>query len=68
MEKKHPCPDCKACQWCHDNRCRLCLRSDGCRKKLSFAEQIALYEAINARPAEGAGADEPLPAPCLAPK
>lgn len=48
MAKKHPCPDCKACQWCHDDRCRLCLRSSSCRKKLSFAEQIALYEKINA--------------------
>lgn len=68
MEKKHPCPDCKACQWCHDDRCRLCLRSGSCRKKLSFAEQIALFESINARPVEGAGADAPFPAPCLTPK
>lgn len=47
MTQKHPCPDCRQCQWCSDDRCRLCLRS-GCRKKLSMAEQIALYEAINA--------------------
>ncbi|MEJ2199901.1 MAG: hypothetical protein P8X63_02640 [Desulfuromonadaceae bacterium] len=46
MEKKHPCPDCKMCQWCSDDRCRLCLKS-GCRKKLSMAEQIALYEKLN---------------------
>jgi hypothetical protein len=46
--KKHPCPDCRQCQWCSDDRCRLCLRSGtGCRKKLSMAEQIALYEEIN---------------------
>jgi hypothetical protein len=44
--KKHPCPDCRQCQWCSDDRCRLCLRT-GCRKKLSMAEQIALYEEIN---------------------
>ena len=45
--KKHPCPDCHACQFCSDDRCRLCLRTDGgCRKKLSMAEQIALYEQI----------------------
>ncbi len=50
MEKKHPCPDCKQCQWCSDDRCRLCLRSGDCRKKLSMAEQIALYEELNARP------------------
>ncbi len=48
MEKKHPCSDCRQCQWCSDDRCRLCLRSEkGCRKKLSMAEQIALYEEIN---------------------
>jgi len=46
--KKHPCPDCRQCQFCSDERCRLCLRSDtGCRKKLSMAEQIALYEQVN---------------------
>ena len=46
--KKHPCPDCRQCQWCSDDRCRLCLRSaEGCRKKLSMDEQIALYEEIN---------------------
>ena len=47
MDKKHPCPDCKCCQWCSDDRCRLCLKSGGCRKKLSMAEQIALFEQIN---------------------
>ncbi|PNU21365.1 hypothetical protein C2E25_02075 [Geothermobacter hydrogeniphilus] len=47
-EKKHPCPDCRMCQWCSDDRCRLCLKSGtGCRKKLSVAEQIALFEAVN---------------------
>jgi len=47
-EKKHPCPDCRHCQWCAEERCRLCLRStDNCRKKLSMAEQIALFEQIN---------------------
>lgn len=65
MEKKHPCPDCKQCQWCSDERCRLCLRT-GCRKKLSMAEQIALFEEINARartqvlqPTECAAVDKP---------
>jgi len=47
-EKKHPCPDCRQCQWCSEDRCRLCLRSSSsCRKKLSMAEQIALFESIN---------------------
>ena len=46
--KKHPCDDCHHCQWCGDDRCRLCLRSPaGCRRKLSIAEQIALYEQLN---------------------
>ncbi|ALC15508.1 hypothetical protein DSOUD_0720 [Desulfuromonas soudanensis] len=47
MEKKHPCPDCRQCQWCSDDRCRLCLKT-GCGKKLSMAEQIELYEKLNA--------------------
>ncbi len=47
-DKKHPCPDCRQCQWCSEDRCRLCVRSSGnCRKKLSMAEQIALFESIN---------------------
>ncbi len=46
--KKHPCPDCRMCQWCSDDRCRICLKAGtGCRKKLSMAEQIALYESLN---------------------
>ena len=47
-EKKHTCPDCSFCQWCGDDRCRLC-RGEGGRagKKLSLSEQIALYEEIN---------------------
>lgn len=49
MEKKHPCPDCRMCQWCSDDRCRMCLRSaDGCKRKLSMAEQIELFERLNA--------------------
>ncbi len=47
MEKKHPCPDCRQCQWCSDDRCRLCLKAGRCRKKLSMAEQIALFEKLN---------------------
>lgn len=46
--KKHPCPDCTCCQWCSDDRCRLCLRSGkGCGKKLSLAEQIELFDSLN---------------------
>lgn len=46
--KKHPCPDCSYCQWCSDDRCRLCLNRSGChRRKLSLTEQIALYDSLN---------------------
>ena len=49
-DKKHPCPDCGFCQWCSDDRCRLCLGRGSCKgRKLSLQEQIALYEAINGR-------------------
>jgi len=44
--KKHPCPDCVDCLWCADTRCSLCLKK-GCQKKLTFREQIELYERIN---------------------
>ena len=51
---KHPCPDCTFCQWCGDDRCALCLGlRPAAGRKLSMAEQIALYEAVNA----GAGGD-----------
>jgi D-arabinose 1-dehydrogenase-like Zn-dependent alcohol dehydrogenase len=47
-DRKHPCPDCRHCQWCGDDRCRLCRQSPaGAHRKLSFAEQIALYEQLN---------------------
>ncbi|NVN89685.1 MAG: hypothetical protein HXX11_03705 [Desulfuromonadales bacterium] len=46
--QKHPCPDCTFCQWCSDDRCRLCLNIEGCcRRKLSLAEQIKLYDDLN---------------------
>lgn len=47
-DKKHQCPDCSFCQWCGDERCRLCLAQGGaCLKKLSIAEQIQMYEKVN---------------------
>ena len=55
--KKHPCPDCHHCQWCGDDRCRLCLKPV-CHRKLSLAEQIELYERINQ---VGAGFSQTLP-------
>lgn len=24
VQKKHPCKACFACQWCDENRCRVC--------------------------------------------
>lgn len=64
MEKKHPCPDCKQCQWCSDERCRMCLRTaTGCKRKLSFAEQIALYERVNAEARSAAEPSLPCPKP-----
>jgi len=45
-KKKHPCADCHHCQWCSEDRCRLCLKAT-CVKKLSLAEQIELYEQLN---------------------
>lgn len=33
------------CQWCSDDRCRLCLHTDsGCRKKLSMANGIINHD------------------------
>ena len=23
-QRKHPCPDCFSCQWCGNERCRIC--------------------------------------------
>ena len=45
--KKCPCPDCTFCQWCSDDRCRMCKGEKSCGKKLSSAEQIELYERLN---------------------
>lgn len=51
--KKHPCPDCHFCQSCSDARCHACRseKNHQCQKqqcrKLSFREQIALYEQVN---------------------
>jgi hypothetical protein len=46
--KRKRCPDCRYCQGCSQDRCRLCR---GKKKpgplKLSLTEQIALYDKIN---------------------
>jgi hypothetical protein len=51
-QKKHPCPDCTFCQWCGDDRCALCRRTCGGKKKLSLQEQIALYDSLNSKRAD----------------
>lgn len=56
--QKHPCPDCTFCQWCSDDRCALCLRKDCCKKKLSVAEQITLYDELNRQNRLECGIDE----------
>jgi hypothetical protein len=46
--KKKRCPDCHYCQGCSQDRCRLCRSTKKASpKKLSMAEQIALYERLN---------------------
>lgn len=52
--KKHPCPDCHFCQFCSDARCQSCRHPNnrvdkGSCQNLSLAEQILLYERINAQ-------------------
>ena len=52
-QKKHDCQDCKQCQQCSETRCRSC-RGQGAEAgerrfaALSMAQQIALFESVNA--------------------
>jgi hypothetical protein len=65
QEKKHPCPDCQFCQWCSDTRCGACLgHGRSCRKKLSIAEQIELYEKVNREFAEKKAREALTSPPC----
>ncbi|HQN18327.1 MAG TPA: hypothetical protein PKV86_04275 [Syntrophobacteraceae bacterium] len=55
--KRHPCPDCSFCQNCAETRCLACRRqgergSAALQKRLSFKEQILLYEKVNAEVSE----------------
>jgi len=52
-QKKHPCPDCYFCQWCSEDRCRLCRKKEPPRPHLGFKEQIALYERLNRKTDSG---------------
>ena len=52
--KKHPCPDCRFCQFCCDARCHSCRGKKNAAgkspaRKLSLCEQIRLYEEVNAK-------------------
>jgi len=51
--KRHPCPDCRMCQGCSETRCHVCRGLGPPEEHLSIAEQIALYERINAEEREG---------------
>ncbi|MDY6852406.1 MAG: hypothetical protein SV487_10090 [Thermodesulfobacteriota bacterium] len=44
---KHDCPDCRFCQLCSDSRCHACRSGQANPPRLSFAEQIDLYERRN---------------------
>ena len=51
-DKKHHCPDCRACQGCSPTRCHLCRGqgSDAGQRRfegLSLLEQCELFEAVN---------------------
>jgi hypothetical protein len=46
-KKKHPCPDCRSCQQCGDARCHACRSGHARPPRLTFAEQIALFNARN---------------------
>jgi hypothetical protein len=46
--RRRRCTDCLYCQFCSQDRCRLCWASKKkAPQKLSMAEQIALYDRIN---------------------
>ncbi len=47
--KKNPCPDCHFCQQCSEARCQACRGPARITPRLSFAEQIALFESLNAQ-------------------
>jgi len=46
--KKHPCPDCRACQFCSDTRCLACRGNETSKPpRVSIREQIDLYNKRN---------------------
>ena len=51
LPKKHACPDCHFCQLCSDARCHCCRGEKKAARcpKMSFSEQIRLYNELNAK-------------------
>lgn len=37
--KKHPCRDCFSCQWCSDERCKICRPGKPCSCKKKNVEE-----------------------------
>jgi hypothetical protein len=50
LQRKNSCEDCHVCQLCSDSRCNCCrsAKPPGSCPKMSFSEQIRLYDQINA--------------------
>lgn len=50
LPRKYACADCHICQLCSDSRCNCCrsAKTPGSCPKMSFSEQIRLYDQINA--------------------
>jgi hypothetical protein len=48
--KKFACKDCDFCQFCSDSRCRCCrsAKTGKSCSKISIAEQIRLFDELNA--------------------
>jgi len=49
LPRKYACADCHVCQLCSDSRCNCCrsAQTPGSCPKMSFSEQIRLYDQIN---------------------
>ena len=45
--KKHDCPDCRFCQHCSQDRCNACRGQSPKPPRLTVAQQIARFEALN---------------------
>jgi hypothetical protein len=53
--EKHPCPDCFSCQWCSNERCRVCRGTQVKGKKLKnkkLASGVIMCKAKKPNPKE----------------